>query len=265
MKTSLHVLILLVFLYGLLCGYIFMIQERFIFFPEKLQKSFTFHFEQVFEEKFIEMADGTVLHGVLFRADEPQGIVFYLHGNAGSLASWGYVAEAYTSLNYDVFIPDYRGFGKSEGSLTGQKQLFQDMQALYDEIKRDYPEEQIIVLGYSIGTGPAAKIAATNNPRLLILQAPFYNLTDLMSRYYPFIPTFILKYRFPTNEYLPRCKMPVVIFHGDRDEVIDYGSSLKLKELFKPGDTLVTLQGQGHNGMTDNADYRAELRDILTP
>jgi uncharacterized protein len=265
MKSFLPVLILLVILYGLLCGYIYMIQERFIFFPEKLQESFTFHFEQAFEEKFIEMEDGTVLHGVLFRSDDPQGIVFYLHGNAGSLASWGYVAETYTSLNYDVFIPDYRGFGKSEGSLNGQKQLFQDMQALYNEIKKDYPEEQIVVLGYSIGTGPAAKIASTNNPRLLILQAPFYNLTDVMSRYYPFIPTFILKYRFPTNEYLPRCKMPVVIFHGDRDEVIDYGSSLKLKELFKPGDTLITLQGQGHNGMTDNADYRVVLRDILAP
>ena len=57
--------------------------------------------------------------------------------------------------------------------------------------------------------------------------------------------------------------MPVVLFHGNRDEVIYYGSSLKLKALFKPADTLITLNGQGHNGMSDNPDYPAELANVL--
>ena len=57
--------------------------------------------------------------------------------------------------------------------------------------------------------------------------------------------------------------MPVVIFHGRQDEVIYYGSSLKLKEEMKPGDTLITLNGQGHNGITDNPEYIANLKTIL--
>lgn len=57
--------------------------------------------------------------------------------------------------------------------------------------------------------------------------------------------------------------MPVVIFHGDQDEVIYYGSSLKLKQEMKPGDTLITLNGQGHNGITDNRDYIAAIETIL--
>ena len=57
--------------------------------------------------------------------------------------------------------------------------------------------------------------------------------------------------------------MPVVIFHGDKDEAIYYGSSLKLKELFKTTDTLITLQGQGHNGMSDNPAYLIELQKKL--
>jgi pimeloyl-ACP methyl ester carboxylesterase len=73
-----------------------------------------------------------------------------------------------------------------------------------------------------------------------------------------------LKYKFATNEYLKNCKMPVVIFHGNSDEVIYYGSSLKLKEEFKKKDTLITLNGQGHNGMTDNEEYKMELTKILT-
>ena len=57
--------------------------------------------------------------------------------------------------------------------------------------------------------------------------------------------------------------MPVVIFHGDQDEVIYYGSSLKLKDEFTSKDKLITLRGQGHNGMTDNEDYRNELKQVL--
>jgi pimeloyl-ACP methyl ester carboxylesterase len=119
------------------------------------------------------------------------------------------------------------------------------------------------VLGYSIGTGPASHVASTNNPSLLILQAPYYSLTDMMRHSYPIIPTFILKYKFETNNYLKACKSPVVIFHGNQDEVIYYGSSLKLQSCFKQHDTLITLEGQSHNGITDNPFYQAELKRIL--
>ena len=57
--------------------------------------------------------------------------------------------------------------------------------------------------------------------------------------------------------------MPIVLFHGNQDEVIYYGSSLKLKELMKKTDTLISLAGQGHNGITDNPEYKACLEKIL--
>ena len=137
------------------------------------------------------------------------------------------------------------------------------MQNAYNELKKNYTEDKIIILGYSIGTGPATKIAAMNNPKLLILQAPYYSLTDMMKRSYPIIPTFILKYKFETNKYIRDCEMPIVIFHGNEDEVIYYGSSLKLKTLLKPQDTLITLYSQGHNGITDNPEYQEEISKLL--
>jgi len=77
-------------------------------------------------------------------------------------------------------------------------------------------------------------------------------------------PPFLLKYKFRTDEFIKECKMPIVIFHGDRDEVIYYGSSLKLKQLLKVTDTLITLMGQGHNGIAENLDYKSELQRILS-
>jgi hypothetical protein len=239
-------------------------QEKLIFFPQKLNKNYQFSFDQKFEEINVRTIDGITLNGILFKADSSKGLIFYLHGNAGSLSSWGEVARTYTDLNYDIFMLDYRGYGKSEGSISGEGQLFQDMQTVYDELKNKYNEDSIIVLGYSLGAGLASKIASTNNPKLLILQAPFYSLTDMMRHTFPIIPTFILKYKLKTNEFIKNCKMPIVIFHGNQDEVIYYNSSLKLKELFKEKDTLITLNGQGHNGMSDNRDYIVEIQKILT-
>lgn len=249
--------------YIVLCGLLYLFQEKLIFFPEKLDKNYTFKFGQNFEEITVITADNKEINGLLFKADSSKGLIFYLHGNAGSLNSWGEVAKTYTDLGYDVFILDYRGYGKSEGEIYGQEQLFIDNQTVYNKLKNRYTEDKIIVLGYSIGTGLASKLASTNKPRLLILQAPYYNLTDMTKQTYPFVPTFLLKYKFATNEYLKNCKMPVVIFYGNRDEVIYYGSSLRLKAEFKEQDTLITLNDQGHNGMTDNANYIIELKKIL--
>jgi len=262
-KLLLMTLKLLLIGYILICVLLFFLQEKLIFFPEKLDKNFQFTFTQKFDEINIQTKDHKLLHGVLFTTGSAKGLIFYLHGNAGSVNSWGEVAKRYTGLDYDVFILDYRGYGKSESSIRSQEQLFEDIQTAYDEIKKKYREDSIIVLGYSVGTGPASKIASANHPKLLILQAPYYSLVDLMRHTYPIIPTFLLKYKFETNKYIEDCKMPIVIFHGDQDEVISYNSSLKLKKILKDTDRLITLKGQGHNGITDNPEYVSAIEKIL--
>ena len=262
-KLIKKILITLIGIYIFICGFLYFFQEKIIFFPDKLHKTYQFQFGNNAKELNFKTKDEKLINGILFQVEKPKGLIFYLHGNAGSLESWGNVAKLYNELNYDVFILDYRGFGKSEGKIYSQEQLFQDNQIIYNQLKTKYNEKNIIVLGYSIGTGLAAKLASQNNPKLLILQAPYYNLTDMMKQKFSFIPTFILKYKFATNDYLKSCKMPVIIFHGDQDQVIYYGSSKKLEKEFKNGDKLISLTGQGHNGMTDNFEYQIAMAKIL--
>ncbi len=263
MKTALFLVKVLVIAWCLMCMLLYFIQEKLIFFPEKLPGNYQYSFEKNFGELQFTAGDGIKLHGLLFKADSSRGLIFYLHGNAGSLATWGAIAKTYTDLHYDLFMLDYRGYGKSGGNIRNESQFYADVQTVYTDLLKQYDESRIIVLGYSIGTGAAAKLAAAHHPRQLILQAPYFNLTDLAKHYFRLLPSFVLKYKFSTNLFLPDCKMPVVIFHGDRDEVIYYGSSLKLAALFKPADTLITLPGQGHNGMSDNPEYVYQLRKIL--
>jgi len=261
--SILKVFLFILLAYIFICGLIYLLQERLIFFPEKLKSDYRFEFPGIFEEINISMRDGVLLNGVLFRSDSSKGLIFYLHGNAGSLRGWGEIAEIYTHLDYDLFMPDYRGYGKSESRIQSEEQFFDDMQLAYDHMKQFYPEDKIIILGYSIGTGAATKLASTNQSSLLILQAPFYSLIDMKNRYFPIIPGFLLKYKFETHKSIQNCKMPIVIFHGDKDEIIYFGSSLKLKELIKENDKVIPLYGQYHNGMSGNIQYLEELKKIL--
>jgi pimeloyl-ACP methyl ester carboxylesterase len=262
-RILLNILKVIIGLYILVCVAFYFFQEKIIFLPETLEKSHQFDFEQAFEELNFKTADGKLINGLLFKADSTKGLIFYLHGNAGSLKQWGNAASTYTDLDYDIFILDYRGYGKSEGKITSQEQVFQDNQMVYDELAKGYDEKNIILLGYSIGSGMASFLASENDSKQLILQAPYYSLTDLAGQMFPFIPSFTLRYKFATNEYLKNCNMPVTIIHGNEDAVIPYESSLRLKAEFESKIELITLDGLGHNGLTTNEDYKKALKTVL--
>jgi len=250
-------------LYILLCLILFLVQEKLIFKPEKIPAHQKFEFNQDFEELFVSATDKKRINGLLFKTENSKGLIFYMHGNVGSLNSWGMAPTNYIRLNYDVFIYDYRSYGKSEGSISSERQLFSDNQLMYDEIKKRYTEDNIIILGHSLGSGMAAKLAADNRPKMLILLTPYYSMTKMMKSLYPYLPVFILKYKFATHKYLRNCKMPIVIFHGDADQLIDCSDSKQLSRDFKPGDRLVILKDQNHYRVNENQDYKAELKKIL--
>lgn len=234
-----------------------------IFPASKLNKHYTFRFKEKYEEKFITVSDGVTLNAILFHADSSRGVVFYLHGNTGGLDKWGKLAPVYLALHFDVFMVDYRGYGKSDGSIKNERQLYGDMQVTYDSVKSIYPEKNIYILGYSIGTGLATMLASNNHPKGLILEAPYYSLSDAIHYLYPAVDTTEMPFQFNTYQYLPRVTCPVVIFHGDADKTFYYGSSLKLSQFFKPGDKLITLKGADHADMEENKEYLNALKSIL--
>ena len=97
-KIILQILKILLIIYITICGLLYLFQEKLIFFPEKLDKNFEFTFNREFEEINVKTNDNTILHGLLFKADNSKGLIFYLHGNAGSLRTWGAVAKTYTEI-----------------------------------------------------------------------------------------------------------------------------------------------------------------------
>lgn len=266
-KISKIIGIVFLILYLTICAIIYFTQEKQFFISTKLAPDYKFEFNRTFEELNYKTEDGINLNNLLFKVENPKGLVFYFHGNSGSLALHAGQTDVYTDLGYDVFMVDYRGFGKSEGSITNENQLYQDNQMLYNELKKTYTEKSIVVVGNSLGTTMASKLASTNNPKILILKAPFYDWNDAIQQHSSigkYFPLSILnKYSFNNYEFIQNCKMPVFIFHGTSDETIRHSSSLKLKEVFKPEDNLILLEGQKHSTITENPQFQKELKRLL--
>lgn len=250
-------------IYVLICTIVYFAQERIIFHPQKLEANYTFNIAGNYQEFFIETEDQIKLNALLFKTTNSKGVVIHYHGNSGNISHWENRAGLYTNLGYDLFIMDYRGFGKSEGKIESEAQLFKDSQLAYDTLLHYYDESRIIVEGYSVGSGIAAEIALKNNPKSLLLLAPYYGLKDLMRHTYPILPTFLLKYQLATYERIPEITIPITIFHGDADQVIPFNSSERLSKLLKGEDSFIPLTNCGHNAVQRHEVYLEEIANIL--
>ena len=243
---------------------LYFLQDYLMFKPEKLEKDFQFHYEnQEIEEYNVETRDGAVINGLHFKVNNPKGIVFYLKGNSKSIKGWGKFAVDFTRHGYDVVMIDYRGFGKSTGSRS-QKAIKRDLQVVYNRIKENVAEKYIILYGRSLGSGFATKLASMNNPRLLILDAPYYSLSKVAKRYLPFMPLSILiKFPMPTYKWLKYVQCPIHIVHGTDDKLIPYKTSVKLSKIKPKQTTLHTIIGGGHKNLNTFESYHKILSDII--
>lgn len=261
MKWLRRFFFLVLTLYALGCGAVYLQQERMLFQPSQLPDSFEFW---TGEEVYIPVADDVRLHAMWLRSSRrSRGVVMYWHGNRGSNRRCLRQAENLAGLGYDVLMPDYRGYGKSDGEIESEEQLFTDAQEVYDWLQQYYDEDQIVLLGYSLGSGIATYLASENNPRHLCLVAPYQSMLAMKQLFAPFIPSFLLKYPLRNDLLLPEVNAPVTLFHGTRDELIPYEHSVYLHGLVEERSRLVALNGSGHRGAIFSDLLRRELGAIL--
>ena len=236
-------------------------QEKMIFHPERLPADYPFSFPAPFEEVVLD-SDGVGIHTLLFPKENSQGVILYFHGNAGSLHSWGGVNADFASIPYDLWIMDYRGFGKSEGTLSGEADLQADAQTLFDAAQQRYAGKEMILYGRSIGTGVASALAARHPPKMLILETPYFNFSAVVAELAPWAPPALLRYRLMNNEHIRDQPFPIHLIHGDKDELISASHSERLAEL-GPHIHFHTIEGAGHNNISAFARYRTLIKELF--
>src|ERR1044071_5263579 len=203
----------------------YLLQEKFIFKPERLSPDFKFKYDAPFNELNFDIEPGVRINGLHFYREQPKGMVLYFHGNTRSIKGWAKYARDFYRYDYDVVLVDYRGFGKSTGK-KNEKDMLSDMQFVYDTLAVQYPEHHIIVYGRSIGSGFACKIAADNKPRYLILDSPYYNFVSVIERFLPILPVrYVLRYHLRTDKWIKNVNCHTYILHGTKDWLIPISHS----------------------------------------
>ena len=263
MKRLKRVLIALVSIYLLIMGLLHVFQEKLIFLPEEIAENYAYDFPFNFEEVNLKTVDNETINALHIKAENPKGIILFFHGNQGNLIRWGEITSYFTQFNYDVFVIDYRGYGKSTGVFNETK-MYADALLSYNHVKKQFSEENIVVYGRSLGTTFAAKVASENNPKHVILEAPFYSLHNAANYKYKVIPKFVLNFKFNTHLLVPKIKSPITIFHGTTDKVTPFRGSKQLFELISTSKKeLILLENGTHHNVRDFEKYTIALKAIL--
>lgn len=201
------------------------------------------------EEVWFRAADGVKLHAWYFPSEDPRATVLFFHGNAGNLTHRVENIKHLTPLGLNVFIFDYRGYGKSEGS-PGEAGLLQDSQAAYDTLvkTRNVPPETLILFGRSLGGAFAADVAFKNPAAGLILESAFTDARDMARKMFPILPVgWAIRSRLDAVNKVPHITIPKLFFHGTEDEVVPYRLGRKLYEAAAEPKQWYDIQGAGHN------------------
>lgn len=262
MNSILFVIASILAVYLLLCVLLYFIQEYFIFHPEILPDNFVYEFSYPFEEVNIQAGNGAVLNGIHFKLPQSKGVVYYFKGNTRSVKGWSKFAKDFISKGYDFFVMDYRGFGKSKGK-RNERLMYKDALLGYRYLKKQYPENQIVIYGRSIGSGFATYTASKTKPKMLILDSPYLSFRYIARRYAPIFPhSLILKYHIRTDRYIRQVPCNVYILHGTKDWLIPLKHASLLASRNKHVN-LIRIDKAGHNNLPQYPQYHLALYDIL--
>ena len=209
--------------------------------------------------------DEALLEGIFYL---PEGaskkVILYFGGvQQDSVALVEKFASHYPRMPFISY--NYRGYGRSEGK-PSQSRLFEDAMHIYDDliVRYDYKPEDIILMGYSLGTGVASFLASQRKVREILLMAPYDSVYEVMKKRYPFSGIhWVLKQRFPSVDFVPHIDVPIHVYAASDDKVVNIKHAKMLKNHIKNLAGFYEYGNVGHNDILFNTDVVKHIKEIL--
>ncbi|QHC96404.1 hypothetical protein PspR84_17770 [Pseudomonas sp. R84] len=252
-RTLMSLVALIVAVYLVLCAALFFFQRSLIYFPQPNAVT------SADSQLTLSMPDAQV--SVVTRERVGPRALIYFGGNAEDVSrNLPEFAEAFPE--YAVYLLNYRGFGGSSGS-PSEAAIAEDALALFDQVYASHP--QVSLIGRSLGSGVAVRLASQRPVQQLILVTPYNSLEEIATRQYPWVPVqWLLKDRFESGKYAAHIRVPTLLLAASDDEVIPRASTQRLLENFPQGVALLrVVPDSGHNSISDRAQYLQWMEDVL--
>jgi fermentation-respiration switch protein FrsA (DUF1100 family) len=221
-----------------------------------------------FEDVWFKASDGIELNGWFFPANtnSPRArmAVLVCHGNAGNISHRLDTCVALLATGVNVFLFDYRGYGRSQGR-PSEEGTYRDAQAAYQWLRqKGFPGPNIIVFGESLGGGVAAELAIRETVGGLVLQSTFTSIPDIGAELFPWLPVrWFGKIRYDTHAKLPRLKIPVLVMHSRIDEIIPFHHSQKNFAAANEPKLFWELRGSHNDPLSDQKHFITGLEKFL--
>jgi pimeloyl-ACP methyl ester carboxylesterase len=252
-RTLMSLVALIVAVYLVLCAALFFFQRSLIYFPQPNAVT------SADSQLTLSMPDAQV--SVVTRERVGPRALIYFGGNAEDVSrNLPEFAEAFPE--YAVYLLNYRGFGGSGGS-PSEAAIAEDALALFDQVYASHP--QVSLIGRSLGSGVAVRLASQRPVQNLILVTPYNSLEEIAARQYPWVPVkWLLKDRFESGKYAAHIRVPTLLLAASDDEVIPRASTQRLLENFPQGVAVLrVVPDSGHNSISDRAQYLQWMKDAL--
>lgn len=241
-------------------------QPGMIFYPQRGLAENPRQWGLGYEDVTFATADGVLLHGWYIPAPGARRVLLFFHGNAGNISHRGDSIAIFHRLGLDVFIIDYRGYGRSEGK-PSEHGLYADAAAAWDFLTRTrhIPPEDIVIFGRSLGGAVAAQLAAQVQPGALILESTFSSARDVAHDLFPLLSRLVvLRYEFDTVKHLRTIRSRVLVLHSPDDDIMPFSLGEQVYRSARQPKQFVRLQGDHNTGfLLSQPDYEKALRDFL--
>ncbi len=249
--------IIRVFVYALIFViYVRIVESLSIFYPAKKIRATPKDIGLQFEDVFLTTQDGVTLNAWLMRFPQARSTVLILHGNAGNNSDRLEKITYFYKMGLNVFIVDYRGYGKSLGHPT-EEGIYKDAAAAFDYLaaRKDLDPAKIIAYGESLGGAAAVDLAAQRNVAALILDSTFTRACDVAKAKLPFIPAFLLKTKMDSLSKIVNLRMPKLFIHSPLDEVIPFRLGQKLFEASAEPKEFLRIEGTHNEGFFQSQEF----------
>ncbi|MDA3864636.1 MAG: alpha/beta hydrolase [Deltaproteobacteria bacterium] len=266
MRFIFRILIWAPVLYIFLVVFVYYYQNNLLYYPESGIASTPKNYGLVWEDIYFETADGIKLNGWFIPGKNSENVILLSHGNAGNISNRLPLLRLLNTLGTSIFIYDYRGYGRSEGS-PGEKGLYLDVEAAFSYLQKtkNFKQEQIILMGRSLGGGVTSHLAARKPVKAVILESTFTSVPNLAAELYWFLPVKVLcKNNFATINKVARIKSPLLIIHSRDDELIPFEHGKKLFEKATKPKSFLEISGSHNQGsLNSKKKYITALKSFL--
>ena len=261
---------LLVFLLLVYAAFLLSSENKIIFHPSRYPDGFWNPASQgvLAQDIYFTTEDGIKLHGWFIPAENAVATLLWFHGNAGNISHRLDNIQRLARLNLNVFIFDYRGYGRSEG-VPSEAGIYKDSQAAYGAVLRldGVSVDTLFLFGRSLGGICAVQTAMNWPAKGLLLESVFTNSSDMARKIFPLIPLgWAMKSKLDAVSKVPHLRLPKLFLHGTDDEIVPYDMGRKLFDAAAEPKTFYSIAGAGHNDtyVLGGDEYFNALNQFIT-